>query len=399
MKTVGIVAEYNPFHNGHAYHIQKAKEMTGADCAVVVMNGNYMQRGMPAFADKYTRTKMALAGGADMVFELPVCFGLSSAEDFAFGSIALLNELGFIDTVCFGSEVGNIAKLLPFARLFIEEPEEYRNMLTTLLKEGYGFPAAREQAAMAFLQKNSEHASLSEENLLSMPNNLLGIEYIKALLRLSSNIEPFTIPRVGAGYHDNAVSGQTEFSSATGIRGEYLKGNSSILQTAIPKECRGFLEEAFTHYRPLSPNDFSEILYYTLREHIGELNSYKDVSDDLADRMENLLSDFRTTEQFASLLHTKQYTKSRIDRCLFQIILGIGKQSPENVPLRLLGLNPDFSFLLKGRDDIITRPAKAKEALTTDFFATDLYNYTIFKTSGYVIKQDFYHSPIVAPKD
>lgn len=395
MKTVGIVAEYNPFHNGHAYHIQKAKEMTGADCAVVVMNGNFMQRGLPAFADKYTRTKMALAGGADMVFELPVCFGLSSAEDFAFGSVALLNKLGFIDAICFGSETGNIDDLLPFARLFIEEPEEYRDMLTTLLKEGYGFPAAREQAAMRFLQ-------MPEGNLLSMPNNLLGIEYIKALLRLSSNIEPFTIPRVGAGYHDNAVSGQTEFSSATGIRGEYLKGNASILQTAIPKECRGFLEEALTQYRPLSPNDFSESLYYALREHIGELDSFKDVSEDLADRMENLLSDFRTTEQFASLLHTKQYTKSRIDRCLFQILLGIGKQSPENIPplpLRLLGLNPAFSFLLKGRDDIITKPAKAKEALTTDFFATDLYNYTIFKTSGYVIKQDFYHSPIVAPKD
>lgn len=392
MKTVGIVAEYNPFHNGHAYHIQKAKEMTGADCAVVVMNGNFMQRGLPAFVDKYTRTKMALAGGADMVFELPVCFGLSSAEDFAFGSVALLNKLGFIDAICFGSETGNIDDLLPFARLFIEEPEEYRDMLTTLLREGYGFPAAREQAAMKFLQ-------MPEGNLLSMPNNLLGIEYIKALLRLSSDIKPFTISRMGAGYHDNAVSGKTEFSSATGIRGEYLKGNASILQTSIPKECRRFLEEAFTHYRPLSPNDFSEILYYTLREHIGELNSYKDVSDDLADRMENLLSNFRTTEQFASLLHTKQYTKSRIDRCLFQIILGIGKQSPENVPLRLLGLNPAFSFLLKGRDDIITKPAKAKEALTTDFFATDLYNYTIFKTSGYVIKQDFYHSPIVAPKD
>ena len=395
MKTVGIVAEYNPFHNGHAYHIQKAKEMTGADCAVVVMNGNFMQRGLPAFVDKYTRTKMALAGGADMVFELPVCFGLSSAEDFAFGSVALLNKLGFIDAICFGSEIGNIDDLLPFARLFIEEPEEYRDMLTTLLREGYGFPAAREQAAMKFLQ-------MPEGNLLSMPNNLLGIEYIKALLRLSSDIKPFTISRMGAGYHDNAVSGKTEFSSATGIRGEYLKGNASILQTSIPKECRRFLEEALTHYRPLSPNDFSESLYYALREHIGELDRFKDVSEDLADRMENLLADFRTTEQFASLLHTKQYTKSRIDRCLFQILLGIGKQAPENIPplpLRLLGLNPAFSFLLKGRDDIITKPAKAKEALTTDFFATDLYNYTIFKTSGYVIKQDFYHSPIVAPKD
>lgn len=392
MKTVGIIAEYNPFHNGHAYQIKKAKEITGADCAVVVMNGSFMQRGLPAFADKYTRTKMAIAGGADIVFELPVCFGLSSAEDFAFGSISLLDTLGFVDAVCFGSEAGNIHKLLPFARLFAEEPEAYRETLSALLKKGLGFPAAREQAAKLILKDNL--------NVLSQPNNLLGIEYLKALINLSSSMKPFTIARIGAGYHDTEdITGQN-YPSASGLRSAYTDYPQSVkaglFSNAIPEASFYYLNEALSNYRPLTADNFSESLYYALRQNTGSLNRFKDVSEDLADRIEKFIPQFQTTSEFARLLHTKQYTKSRIDRCLFQILLGIKKkENTSSIPLRLLGLRKEFSSCLKNKNDIIVKPAKAKEALATDFFASDLYHYMIYKTSGYVIESDYHHSPII----
>lgn len=385
MKTVGIIAEYNPFHKGHEYHIKEAKQITGADCAVVVMNGNFMQRGEPAFTDKYTRTKMALAGGADMVFELPVCFGVSSAEDFAFGGVSLLNKLDFIDALCFGSEDGSISSLLPYAELFANEPPEYKSLLDGFLRQGNGFPAARQKAAEALLHTEG----LAD---LSSPNNLLGIEYLKALKKLSSEIVPFTISRIGHGYHQTGGIDKADFPSASGIRAAYP--NDSIY-AGIPAPSTEFLTEALSHYRPLTLNDFSESLYYAIREHMDELDSFKDVTKELKNRIQNLLPEFKSAEQFATLLHTKQYTKGRMNRCLCHILLGIKKDVSMQTPLRLLGLNRNYSSLLKSRDDIIVKPAKAKEALSSDFFASDLYYHMVFKTSGYVIENEFHHSPIL----
>ena len=146
MKIAGIIAEYNPFHNGHKYHIEQTRKITGADFIIVVMSGNFTQRGTPAIMDKYSRARMALENGADMVLELPSCYACGSAEYFADGAIALLDKLGCVDYVCFGSECGDIELLRPIAEILATEPENYSEMLRAELKSGATFPRARNRA-------------------------------------------------------------------------------------------------------------------------------------------------------------------------------------------------------------------------------------------------------------
>ncbi len=193
MKVTGIIAEYNPFHQGHAYHLARARELTGADRLLVVMGGNFMQRGEPAIVDKYARAEMALKNGADLVLELPAAAATGSAEYFAEGAVELLDVSGVVDALCFGSELGKLAPLEKAAALLLEEPEEYRQLLREELKRGKNFPEARETALSAFFP---------ERELLSAPNNILAIEYLKALKRRKSSIEAVTIPRLG-NYHGN----------------------------------------------------------------------------------------------------------------------------------------------------------------------------------------------------
>ncbi len=385
MKTVGIIAEYNPFHNGHAYHIAKAKALTGASCAVIVMNGDFVQRGEPAFVSKYTRTQMALAGGGDMIFQLPITYGISSGEDFAMGSVSLLEQLGFVDCICFGSEDGRMESLIPYGDFFAQESEEYKELLGKYCREGIGYPAARQLATEALL----DTSALAD---LTSPNNLLGIEYLKALRRLDSSMVPYTIQREGHGYHEtDSLPGK--YPSATALRRSYQEGHA--LSQGIPEQCQGFINDALSHYQPITLQDFSEQIYYSILEHTGQLHEFKDVTPDLADRIENLLPDYRDVESFSSLLQSKQYTTGRIHRCLCQILLGIKKLPDGKLPLRLLGLNKEFSYLLKGRDDIIVKPAREKEALQQDFFASHLYEHAVHRQSGYHIGNECTHSPIL----
>ena len=201
MKITGLITEYNPFHNGHLYHLQKAKELTDADAIIVVMSGDYVQRGEPAVMPKYLRTQAALEAGASVVLELPVCYATGSAEYFARGAIALLDSLGCVDAVCFGSECGDIEILENIAEVFLEEPERYRVALQEYLKEGKSFPVAREQAFLRYWNETEENLDKYEE-VLKNPNNILGIEYIKAMKLKKSRMKACTIQRIVAGYHD-----------------------------------------------------------------------------------------------------------------------------------------------------------------------------------------------------
>lgn len=234
MKVVGIVAEYNPFHNGHRYHIEEARKCTGADFVVVVMSGDFVQRGEPAVIDKYHRTEMALSQGADLVLELPAAFACASAEYFATGAVSLLHALGCVDTLCFGSECGHLDLLEEIADLFIQEPSEYKEYLKTALKSGYSFPAARDEALKEYfaedLVKTAQIASV-----LSAPNNILGIEYIKALKVLGSSIRPVTITRMGQGYHETTFS--DSFCSATALRRLLETPNTApgCMQSQVPE--------------------------------------------------------------------------------------------------------------------------------------------------------------------
>lgn len=394
MKTVGLITEYNPFHNGHAYHIEKAKMLTGADRVIVVMSGDFVQRGAPAVMPKHLRAESALLSGASLIIELPVCFATGSAEYFAQGSISLLNQLGCIDSICFGSECGDLHLLKEIAQILADEPTEYQTALKQALKEGASFPAARQEALNIYSDKYSE--------ILASPNNILGIEYLKALAKIHSKMEPFTIKRIGAGYHDMDIDGQ--FSSATAIRSDIYQladVNSSSeslplthIQTQVPSSCHELMKENYQIRYPVKSDDFSLLLKAKLlSETAGSLSHYLDMSPELANRILRLRNDYLSFEQFCDLLKTKELTRSRISRSFIHVLLGITNDwlTAMKAPApyaRILGFRRDHADLLgilKRTSDIplITSPARAVLAdtayqmLELDIYASDLYESVI----------------------
>lgn len=399
MKTVGLITEYNPFHNGHAYHIEKAKMLTGADRVIVVMSGDFVQRGAPAVMPKHLRTESALLSGASLIIELPVCFATGSAEYFAQGSISLLNRLGCIDSICFGSECGDLHLLEEIAQILADEPIEYQTALKQALKEGASFPAARQEALNIYSDKYSE--------ILASPNNILGIEYLKALAKIHSKMEPFTIKRIGAGYHDMDIDGQ--FSSATAIRSDIYQladVNSSSeslplthIQTQVPSSCHELMKKNYQTRYPVKADDFSLLLKAKLlSETAGSLSHYLDMSPELANRILRLRNDYLSFEQFCDLLKTKELTRSRISRSFIHVLLGITKDwlTAMKAPApyaRILGFRRDHADLLgilKQTSDIplITSPARAVLAdtayqmLELDIYASDLYESVITDLYG-----------------
>ena len=253
MKITGIVAEYNPFHNGHAYQIKKAREVTGCDYCIAVISGDFVQRGEVAVFSKYLRTKMALLCGADLVLEIPSIFAVSSAEDFAAGAVALLDQLGVVTHLCFGSEMGESERFMETAAILADEPDSFSTKLKEGLSEGLSWPQARVRAL--------EAEGISDlGNFLETPNNLLGVEYCKALIRQKSPIQPITILRKGNGYHSQDLTG--ELASASAIRREIFKEEPdfSILLSQVPDEIRSLFKAEV----PLQPEDLSDLLNYRL---------------------------------------------------------------------------------------------------------------------------------------
>ena len=399
MKTVGLITEYNPFHNGHAYHIEKAKMLTGADRVIVVMSGDFVQRGAPAVMPKHLRAESALLSGASLIIELPVCFATGSAEYFAQGSISLLNRLGCIDSICFGSECGDLHLLKEIAQILADEPIEYQTALKQALKEGASFPAARQEALNIYSDKYSE--------ILASPNNILGIEYLKALAKIHSKMEPFTIKRIGAGYHDMDIDGQ--FSSATAIRSDIYQladVNSSFeslplthIQTQVPSSCHELMKKNYRTRYPVKADDFSLLLKAKLlSETAGSFSHYLDMSPELANRILRLRNDYLSFEQFCDLLKTKELTRSRISRSFIHVLLGITNDwlTAMKAPApyaRILGFRRDHADLLgilKRTSDIplITSPARAVLAdtayqmLELDIYASNLYESVITDLYG-----------------
>lgn len=318
MKVVGIIAEYNPFHNGHKYLIEKAKEVTGADYAVIVMSGDFTQRGTPAIADKFLRTEMALLNGADLVLELPAHYACSSAEFFAQGAVTLLNKLGVVDCLCFGSESGDIDKLYAVAKILAEEPEEYKQQLKRFLKHGLSYPLARNQALEMTIPD-----FVNYEDVIKTPNNILGIEYLKALIRSDSSIVPHTVHRIGSGYHDYKLN--VAYSSAIAIRQSLMLGNSfARIEDQVPKNCHDLLLSNFMKTYPIFLDDFSTILKYRLlTEAPNGFEKYADISPDLSAKIKKNVYKVDTINSFCDILKSKDLTHARINRCLGHILLDI----------------------------------------------------------------------------
>ena len=376
MTIAGIIAEYNPFHMGHCYHIQKTRELTGADFIIVVMSGDLVQRGGPAFLTKQIRTQMALLGGADLVLELPSVHACESAEFFSHSGVSLLNSLGCIDYISFGSECGNLSLIQSLGDFLANEPEDFRTSLQTTLKAGLSYPAARQRALMDTWGKQQISGSAGEKEisaLLSSPNNILGIEYCKALSKLQSSIRPVTISRKGSGYHESHLS--ASLSSASAIRSHWISSQTPddflCLKENFPDAVWKFLQSCSDREHFLIEDDFSMLFRYLL--YTGTLESFtsfQDVSEDLARRLLKNRDQFSSISQYALLLRSKDITYSRLCRAIFHIILKI-RQVPPVSYARLLGFRKSAApvlreFKKKGQIPLITKPADAPSLLTPD---------------------------------
>ena len=308
--VLGIIAEYNPFHNGHLYHILKSKELTKDDYVIAIIGGNFTQRGESSIVDKWTKAEMALAGGADLVIELPSLYSVSSAENFADGAVKILNSLKVVDHLSFGAECQELNKLNIIANVLYEEPKEFKAFLADELSKGVSFPKARENAILSYLK------DFSYKNILSEPNNILGIEYLKALKKYRSRIKPVLVPRKSSGHLTLDYTGS--ISSSTSIRNMLKTGNTANLKDA------------------LTPSS-----YTILKEEIKKL---PDVSEGLENLIKKAALSCNTVDDFVNIVCSKRYTKTRIKRILLYSILGITKKdidiSKKVVPyVRVLGFN------------------------------------------------------------
>lgn len=411
MKAAGIIAEYNPFHTGHKYQIDYIKESLGADYVIVAMSGDFVQRGTPALFSKYVRSEMALRAGADLVLELPTACASASAELFAKGGVQLLNGLGVTDILCFGSECGDTDILMELARLLIDEPEDFQNALRQNLKEGMTFPRARSLALAALLPK---HKAEIYQQVLSSPNNILGIEYCKAILRERSSMIPTAIKREGSGYHAHTLSAGS-FPSASAIRSAIVQANegsgslsasdSSLPLTALtcdflPAPCQELFYNSVFSNRFLLEKDFDSLYRYCLLQETEEsLCTYLDMSQSLARRILACRDRYETFSGFAQLLKTKDITRTRIQRALLHMLLHI-HEIPEQIPYaRVLGFKRSSSALLgeikkQGHIPLLTKLANADQVLcgphslaalslldeTT--FASNLYESMLAQKSG-----------------
>lgn len=403
-KVAAIIAEYNPFHNGHAYHIAETRRITGADYIIILMSGNFVQRGEPSIIDRYLRTKSALSSGADAVFELPVTVSTGSAETFADGSVALANKLGIVDFLSFGAENENIEELINCSKFLVEK--EHNNDIVKLMSKGLTYPEARE----AYLRYTGHE---KEADLLKTSNNILAIAYLNKLLRLNSAITPVAIKRAEV-FHDAQIVPENNslFASAKAIREDLRSNSGKISGRYIPDSTKDILNPKGNY---INNNDFSDILFYRLgsiiymndkNAAIQTLMSYSDVTEDMAGRIYNLFGKVTNYDDFAAALWSKNYTYARIDRVLYHIIGGITKELIElNKPfdfcpyIRPLAIKSEASFILnevgravKNNDNVelINRIGDANklknkaaiETFNTTRFMTALYNQISYKNYG-----------------
>jgi len=387
-KVLGIVGEYNPFHNGHLYHLEESKKMTSSNYTVAIISGNFTQRGSTAIIDKWSRAEMAIKNGVDLVIELPVLYATSSAENFADGAIKILDSLKVVDYISFGAETSDIDILNNFADILYKEPLKYRSFLTHELKKGISFPKARENALLMYLNGNRKFI-----NVLSSPNNILGIEYIKALKKHKSNIKPISIARFETGYNDVTYSGN--IASATAIRNIVKNGGFEALRKLLPNSSYSVLIDNIKqgHIVP-DLSVFEKQIIYNLRSmYPEEISELAEVSEGLEHSLKNAADSCNTLEELLGKIKSKRYTSTRLQRILLYSLLNITKKdielSKRTMPyIRVLGLNKRGKFLISeiakanSKLEIVTSVKKfvdkttnknIKSMIEKDIWATDVY--------------------------
>lgn len=387
-QVLGIIGEYNPFHNGHLYHIAKSKEETGANYVICVISGNFVQRGNTSIINKWAKAKMALANGADLVIELPTIYSISSAENFAEGAIKILNSLKIVDTLSFGMETKDISILNNIANVLYAEPKEYVTILAHELQKGNSFPKARENALMMYLNDIKKYA-----NVLSGSNNILGIEYLKALKKTKSDIMPVGIKREKVLYNDEYMV--DEFASATAIRKMLMTRQFDDIRKTMPRSSYQILGQELKdgHY-VIDLSKFEKEIMYALRKMtIEQIKNLPDVTEGLEVSIKNAVESCNKLDDLINIIKSKRFTQTRIQRILLYALLGIDKKKMDvarkiSPYVRVLGLNNRGKQLLSEivrnnpKINIVTSVKKymdnvgnknLKEMLQTDIFATNIY--------------------------
>jgi predicted nucleotidyltransferase len=358
MRTAGVVVEYNPMHNGHRYHLQKTKEETGADAIVAVMSGHFLQRGEPALLHKWARTEMALQNGADLVLELPVVYSTQSARLFAYGAVATLHALGIVDVLCFGSEQGNLAPLLTFSQLIADPPPMLQNELEQSLAQGLSYPAAYAAALSRYVLQSEE----LDPDLVNHPNNMLGIEYLHALHKLNSPIQPYTIKRMASGFHETQFA-HASVASATAIR-QAVREQRPI-DSYLPSANKNIMQREFAAGRgPVAWESYSQVLFTLLaRSTPDELLTYAHFEAGMETRILDALPAARSVTELIYKAKTRRYTWTRIQRALTALLLGISKDKLQALALekgpdsiRVLGFTEKGRTLLKQSTSVASLP-------------------------------------------
>ena len=387
-KVLGIIAEYNPFHNGHLYHLEESKKITGSKYVVAVISGNFTQRGDTSIVDKWTKTKMALDNGCDLVIELPLIYSISSAENFAAGGVKILNSLKVVDYISFGAETSDVNILDKIANILYEEPKEYKSLLTSQLNKGMSFPKARQNALMMYLNDIRDYAET-----LSAPNNILGIEYIKSLKKLKSKIVPVPIERYETGYND--LSYTSDIASASAIRNIVKNGGFQPLKSLIPKTNFQLLTNQIKLGQNVNDlSVFEKQIIYNLRVmSTSEIANLPDVSEGLEYALKKAANISNNLDDLIENIKSKRYTLTRIRRILLYSLLKLTKKDMEiskkvNPYIRVLGFNNKGKYLLSEaikqnpRLEVITSVKKFLDSsfnknlinmLEKDILATNIY--------------------------
>ena len=355
MKVVGLITEYNPFHYGHKYHLNMAKKITNSDYSIAIMTGSFVQRGEPSLVDKWTKAKMAIDNGVDLVIELPFIFAVQSAELFAYGSVSLLHHLNIVDDIVFGSEIGDLTPLKKIAKILADEPTYYKERLKKYLNKGNSFSVSRSLALEDYFNKFklNDKYKIDVDKTLKMSNNILAIEYLKNLILLNSKIKPVTVKRIGSSYKEDQLN--HKIASATAIRNKILNGEVEAIKEYVPKKTFDHLINYINKYKKFNMlNNYTPIINYLLR--IGnkkELVEIMDVETGLENRIINKSFEFNDITDLVQGVSTKRYTKTRIQRILIHRMMDLTKAKfKELYPhypayVRVLGANEKGFFLLK----------------------------------------------------
>ncbi|MCF6136993.1 nucleotidyltransferase [Pseudalkalibacillus berkeleyi] len=403
MKSLGLVVEYNPFHNGHLFHLQQAKKTSNADVTVAVMSGNFLQRGEPALVSKWTRTRMALEAGVDLVVELPYAFATQRADRFAYGAITILNALK-TDEVIFGSESGNIRPFNETVDFLNKNEEEYNLLIQEKVKSGVSYPSATSEAFKQLSNRPQETIDLSK------PNNILGYHYVQSIRQIHSNMKANTIQRTGAGYHDEGV-GVNNIASATGIRKMLFEHGSdlSAITSYVPKSTLNRLQDHFNSFGHFLNWDrfFLLLKHRLITSTPEELRDIYDCEEGLENRLKEYITQAEDFTSFMQSVKTKRYTWTRIQRLCTHILTNAKKNTMERALtepptyIRLLGMTETGQHYLSGIKKDLNLPLVSTLSKYKDpFFELDKQSTNTYilgfpyKAQKVLYKQEYSNTPI-----